>query len=57
MRARARREREEKEREERGRRRRLNNPVWENIRADIEVGDQGDIRGSGKIEMAFLATS
>ena len=37
MRARARKERDEKEREERGRRRRLNNPVWENIKADIEV--------------------
>ena len=41
VRARARKEREEKEREERGRRRRLNNPVWENIRADIEVGERG----------------
>ena len=41
VRARARKEREEKKREERGRRRRLNNPVWENIRADIEVGEQG----------------
>ena len=37
MRARARKERDEKEREERGRRRRLNNPVWENIKAEIEV--------------------
>ena len=37
VRAKARKEKEEKERDERGRRRRLNNPVWENIKADIEV--------------------
>ena len=29
-------ERQDRERQERGRRRRMNNPVWENIRADLE---------------------
>ena len=37
VRAKGRKEKEEKEKEERGRRRRLNNPVWENIKAEIEV--------------------
>ena len=35
----ARGEREERERQERGRRRRLNNPVWENIKGDLEGGE------------------
>ena len=37
VRGKVRKEKEEKEKEERGRRRRLNNPVWENIKAEIEV--------------------
>ena len=37
VRAKGRKEKEEREKEERGRRRRLNNPVWENIKAEIEV--------------------
>ena len=34
----------------------LNNLIWEIIRADIEVGEKGDILGSGKYEIVFLAT-
>ena len=62
MRARARKERDEKDQEERLRRRRLNNPVWENIKADIEVvavkcldnqSDENTIKEHGK-KMHFL---